>query len=82
MKANVSKFIFTAFSDYIHVWIQIWLKFVSEGPTGKMLSFVAWRQTGDKPLPKPMMTQTAGKHVLLGLTVLAHWGLVVHILMA
>ena len=40
--------------------IQISLMFISMGPFDNKSAFVqvmAWHQTGDKPLPKPMLTQ-------------------------
>ena len=40
--------------------IQISLKFVPRVPIDNKLALVqemAWRRTGDKPLPEPMMTQ-------------------------
>ena len=40
--------------------IEISLKLVPRGPINNKSAFVqvmAWRRTGDKPLPEPMMTQ-------------------------
>ena len=40
--------------------IRILLKFVSKSPIDNISALVpvmAWRQTGDKPLPEPMLTQ-------------------------
>ena len=40
--------------------IQISLKFVPKSPINNMPTLVqimAWRRTGDKPLPEPMITQ-------------------------
>ena len=40
--------------------IQISLKLVPKSPIDNKLALVkvvAWRRTGDKPLPEPMMTQ-------------------------
>ena len=40
--------------------IQISLKFVPKSPIDKksaLFQVMAWRRTGDKPLPEPMMTQ-------------------------
>ena len=40
--------------------IQISLKFVRKSPIDNksaLVQVMAWRQTGDKPLPEPMMTQ-------------------------
>ena len=43
--------------------IQISLKFVPMSPIGNepaLVQVMAWRQTGDKPLPEPMLTQFTG----------------------
>ena len=45
-----------------NVWIpiKISLKFVPKGPINNipaLVQIMAWRQTGDKPLSEPMMTQ-------------------------
>ena len=40
--------------------IQISLKLVPRGPIDNkpaLVQVMVWRQTGDKPLPEPMMTQ-------------------------
>ena len=40
--------------------IQISLKFVPKGQIDNksaLVQVMAWRQTGDKPLPEPMLTQ-------------------------
>ena len=50
--------------------IQISLKFVSEGPIDNKAALVqvmAWRQTGNKPLPEPMLAQFTDAYML-------HWG--------
>ena len=50
---------------HFHEWnffisIQISLKFVLQGPIDNKAALIlvmAWCQTGDKPIPKPMLTQ-------------------------
>ena len=47
-------------NDDDRIPIQISLKFVPRGPIDNKLALVqemAWRRTGDKPLPEPMITQ-------------------------
>ena len=42
------------------IMIRISLKFVPKGPIDNkwaLVQVMGWRQTGDKPLPGPMMTQ-------------------------
>ena len=46
--------------------IQILLKFVPKSPIDNkpvLVQLMAWRQTGDKPLPEPMMTQFIDAHM-------------------
>ena len=46
--------------DNFFISIPISLKFVPKGPVGNksaLAQVMAWRQTGDKPLPEPMLTQ-------------------------
>ena len=46
--------------------IRISLKFVSRGLIDNkpaLVQVMAWRQTGDKPLPEPMLTQLAKQAV-------------------
>ena len=46
--------------------IQISLKFVPRSPIDNksaLVQVVAWRQTGDKPLPEPMLTQIADAYM-------------------
>ena len=55
---NIFKRIFL--NENIKISIQISLKFVPNGPIDNKSALVlvmAWRQTGDKPLPEAMMTQ-------------------------
>ena len=55
---NIFKCIFLNENDRIP--IQILLKFVPMSPNNNKAALVqvmAWRRTGDKPLPEPMMTQ-------------------------
>ena len=44
-------------NDYIK--IQIWLTFVPKGP----VMLVAWRRTGNKPFPKPIITQFTNVYI-------------------
>ena len=42
------------------ILIQIWLKYVPRSPIDNnpaLVQVMAWRRTGDKPLPEPNMTQ-------------------------
>ena len=44
----------------LFISIQIPLKFVPKGSTDNnaaLIHVMAWRRTGDKPLPEPMLTQ-------------------------
>ena len=44
----------------VRSWIQISLKFVLNGPIDNkpaMVQVMAWRRTGDKPLPEAMLTR-------------------------
>ena len=46
--------------------IQISLNFVPRGPidnTWALVQVVAWRRTGDKPLPEPMLTQFSDTYI-------------------
>ena len=55
---NILKSIFL--NENVSILIQISLKFVPKGPIDNKSSLVqvmAWRQTGDKPLPEAKMTQ-------------------------
>ena len=55
---NIFKCIFLNENDRIQ--IQISLKFVPRSPIDSkpaLVQMMAWRQTGDNPLPEPMMTQ-------------------------
>ena len=48
------------------ILIRISLKFVPMSPVDNKLALVqvmAWRQTGDKPLPEPTMTQFADAYM-------------------
>ena len=57
---NIFKCIFLNGNDGIP--IQISLQFVPRSPIDSTLALVqvmAWRRTGDKPLPEPMLTQFA-----------------------
>ena len=52
------KCIFLNENDSIRIWFS--LKFVPRSPIDNkpaLVQVMAWRWTGDKPLPEPMMTQ-------------------------
>ena len=54
----ISKCIFL--NGNVRISIKISLKFIPKGPIDNKLVLVqvmAWRQTGDKPLSEPMLTQ-------------------------
>ena len=58
MADNIFKCIFLNENDRIQ--IQISLKFVPRSPIDNkpaLVPVMAWRRTGAKPLPEPMMTQ-------------------------
>ena len=47
-------------NEHFCISIQISLKFVPKGPIhskSPLVHVMAWRRTGDRPLPEPMMTQ-------------------------
>ena len=47
-------------NDNDRISIKISLKFVPKGPIDNksaLAQVMAWRRTGDKPLPEPMLTQ-------------------------
>ena len=51
----------------VRIFIQISLKFVPNGPIDNksaLVQVMAWRRTGDKPLPEPMMTQFIDAYML------------------
>ena len=53
-------------NETYRISIQISLKLVPRSPIDNKPEFVqvmAWRQTGDKPLPEPMMTQFTGAYM-------------------
>ena len=55
---NIFNYIFLNENDRIS--IQISLKYVRRSPIDNksaLVQVMAWRRTGDKPLPGPMMTQ-------------------------
>ena len=48
------------------VWLWILLKFVPKDPIDNksaLLQVMASRQTGDKPLPEPMLTQVSDAYM-------------------
>ena len=61
MATNVAgnfKCIFLNENDKIPIWIS--LKFVLKSPIDNkpaLVQIIAWRRTGDRPLPEPMLTQ-------------------------
>ena len=62
MAANLADDIFNRIFLNENVWtsIKISLKFVPKGPIDNkqaLFQVMAWRRTGDKPLPEPMSTQ-------------------------
>ena len=47
-------------NEKLHFFIQISMKFVPKGPFDNKLALVqvmAWRQTGNRPLPEPMLDE-------------------------
>ena len=47
-------------NENVRISIKISLKFFLKGPIGnksELVQVMAWCQTGDKPLPEPMLTQ-------------------------
>ena len=47
-------------NDFFFIFTRLSLKFVPKGSIDKKTALVqvmAWRRTGDKPLPEPMLTQ-------------------------
>ena len=65
-------------------WLKISVKFIPKGPINNipaLVQIMAWRRSGDKPLPEPMM---AGLQTHICVTLpqwvgLTHWGRVTHI---
>ena len=50
----------TYFRENVRISIKISLKFVPKGPVDNksaLVQVVAWRRTGDKTLPEPMLSQ-------------------------
>ena len=55
---NLFKLIFV--NENVRISIQISLKFVPKDPINSksaLVKVMAWRRTGDKPLPEPMLPQ-------------------------
>ena len=47
-------------NENVRISIKISFKFVPKGPIDNksaLVQVMAWRRTGDKPLPEPMLTQ-------------------------
>ena len=68
MAANLSDDIFNCIflNENDRIPIQISLKFVSRTPidnTPALVPVMAWRRTGDKPLPEPMKTKFIDAHM-------------------
>ena len=62
MAANLADGIFNRIFLNENVWtsIKISLKYVPKGSVDNkpaLFQVMAWRRTGDKPLPEPMLTQ-------------------------
>ena len=60
MAAILADDIFNFLNENFRISIQISLKFVPNGSidnTSASVQVVAWRRSGDKPLPEAMMTQ-------------------------
>ena len=54
----------------VRISIQISMKFVPKGPIANksaLFQVMAWRRTGDKPLPEALMTQFIDAYM-------RHWG--------
>ena len=61
---DIFKCIFLNENNKIQIWIS--LKLVPRGPIENKLALVqviAWRRTGDKPLPEQMMAQFTDAHI-------------------
>ena len=61
---NIFKWISLNGND--RILIQISLKFIPRSQTDNkpaLVQVMAWRPTGDKPLPEPMMTQFADAYM-------------------
>ena len=64
--ADIFKCIFMNENFCTLIWIS--LKFVSKGPIeSTLIQIMAWRRTGDKPLPEPILTQFNDAYM-------PHWG--------
>ena len=53
-------FKYISMNEMFRIAIRISLMFVPDGPidnTAALVKAMAWRRTGDKPLPEPMLTQ-------------------------
>ena len=64
LAGDIFKYIFLYENDRIQ--IQISLKFVPKSPIDNkpaLAQVMAWRQTGDKPLPEPMMIQLTDENM-------------------
>ena len=71
MADDIFKCIF--FNENVRIFIQISLKFVPKGPIDNksaLVQVMAWCQTGNKPLPGPLLAQFTSTYV-------RHWGEIV-----
>ena len=59
--ADIFKWIFL--NENVRIPIQISLKFVPIDNMPALVQVMAWRRTGDKPLPEPMTTQFIDAYV-------------------
>ena len=69
---NIRKRIFL--TESVRIAMQISLKFVPKGPFGNMSALfqvIAWRRTGAKPLPEPILTKLTMPYY--GGNELTHW---------
>ena len=76
---DIFKRIFLDENDRIPIHIS--LKFVPRSPIGNkpaLVQVMAWHQTGDKPLPEPMMIQYTDVYASLGGDELTHASLSGH----
>ena len=54
-------------SENVRIAIQLSLKFVPRGPIDKksaLVQVMAWRRTGDKPIPEPLLNQFTDAYML------------------
>ena len=64
MADNIFKCIFI--NEKFGILISISLMFVANGPINNksaLVQVMAWRRTGDKPLPEPVLTQISNAYI-------------------